>query len=189
MRGRAVFVAGGAVRSARHASAVTNSSCTAGGNPEITYLPPTPETPGSYRTLAPARQARLIALNALFSAGLTASAAPVPVMRPGGGTIAFAIGSESNPIPGALSKAAASCADAMLYGIGRICVAGAAATNRIFARTSAPMAVFATMVRTPICSGSVHPAASCGVSSGPPETANVRILCGSSTSRASAANS
>ena len=64
--------------------------------------------------LAFAFQALLIALKALFSAGLTASAGPDPEIRPGGGTMAFAIGSESKPMPGTASKGCTSPSFALM---------------------------------------------------------------------------
>ena len=57
---------------------------------------------------SPCAHARLIALNALFSAGSTTSEDPDPVSRPGGGTIEDAAEFVLKPTPGTLSKSAAS---------------------------------------------------------------------------------
>jgi hypothetical protein len=131
-----------------------------------------------------------MARNALFSAGFSASAAPVPVMRPGSGVIARATGCESKPTPEALSNAAASVRVSMLYGAGRARGSSDDPSMRIFARTSAEMGAVTVTVRTPICIGSVQPAASYGVSSGPPGDSRISgYFCASSTSRTSAANS
>ena len=99
-------------RSAARASDVTRSACTDSDSPEMAYR--APDAPLTRLTEAPCFQARLTARNALFCAGSTSSAEPVPLMRPGGGTIAAAARSESNPMPGTLSNGAASFGSVML---------------------------------------------------------------------------
>ena len=83
-------------------------------------------------------------------------------MRPGGGTIAAAAGLVLKPTPGTLSKGAASRLIAA-YVRRRASTFGSAGDpiSFIFARTSSALSgVDAATTRTPICSGSVQPAAS-----------------------------
>ena len=86
----------------------------------------------------------------------------MPASRPSGGTIAFAVGLLSKPMPGTLSKDEASAAVVPSYGVGFSDGGAAAPSDRSADRRSAESGVLAATVRTPIAIGSVHPAASYG---------------------------
>src|SRR6185295_1026790 len=112
--------------------------------------------------------ARLIALKALFCAGSRISTGPDPVTRPAAGTMAADAGLPSKPAPGTLSNGAASFFKAASYGVGLTFGSGSAPIVFIVRRTSSGSGDVAATTRTPICSGSDHPAASYGRSGGPP---------------------
>src|SRR5256885_16276711 len=84
-----------------------------------------PAEPAIACTLAPSFQARLIARNALFSAGSITSTGPDPDTRPAVGTMDAVAGSLLNPAPGTLSNGAASAVNADAYGVGFILGSGA----------------------------------------------------------------
>ena len=145
---------------------------------------------GTRATPAPCFHARLTARYALFWAGSTSSVGPLPVVRPGNGTMAAAAGLESKPMPGTLSNGAASAGSATLYAVTFPFGATGDPSGASFARTSASSGLDASATWTPIWSGSVQPAASYGLIGGPPgywrRSGYSRV---SSTSRAMAANS
>ena len=74
--------------------------------------------------------------------------------------MAAALGFESKPIPGTLSNGEASPDSLELYGAGFRFGSGAGPSSFRLARTSSASGVVAATTRTPIWSGSVHPAAS-----------------------------
>ena len=74
--------------------------------------------------------------------------------------MAAAAGSLLNPSPGTLSNAAASARGAGSYGVGFIFGSAIAPIGFSFARASSSSGVVEASTRTPICSGSVQPAAS-----------------------------
>ncbi len=90
----------------------------------------------------------------------------MPVIFPGGGTIAAAVLLVSKPTPGALSNGALSVAP-VSYGVTGP-TAGRSAPRRVsLPRSSSVIGVVSAVTETPIWNGSVHPAASYGCSSGP----------------------
>src|SRR5262249_35563575 len=138
----------------------------------------------------PAFHARLSARNVLFCAGSSASAVPEPVILPEGGRIAAALGLVSNPTPGTLSNDAASGPDVRLYAVGFAFGSGREPSGFIRDPPSADNGSAAVVTVTPIDNGNVHPAASYGWLSGSVgDERTSGYFCGSSTSRARAANS
>ena len=127
---------------------------------------------------------------ALFSAGSTTSAAPVPVSGPAGGTIAAAAGSASKPTPGTLSNGAASVFSAASYGVGFTFGSGSGPSELHLARASRRSAArrrhdaHAHLQRQRPAGGVVRALRrTAGI------LAQIGIRCTSSTSRAIAANS
>src|SRR5439155_20078759 len=93
---------------------------------------------------------------------------PDPVTRPGRGAIAAALALLLSPRPGRLSNGAASFDKAASYLDGLIFGSGADPASFMRRRTSSASGASAGITLTPICSGSVQPAASQGRSGRPP---------------------
>ena len=91
-----------------------------------------------------------------------ASVDPDPAIGIVAGTIAAELGFELKPMPGTLSKVAASPESVRLYGVSFTFTSGAGPRSFILPRASADSGVAAVTTFTFIVIGSVHPAASYG---------------------------
>src|SRR5262249_41119756 len=110
----------------------------------------------------PAFHARLIARNALFCVASIASVDPLPAIAGTSGRIAAALGFELKPMPGTLSKGAASGAAVMLYGVSFALTSGIGPSRFVWPRVSDEGGCAAVTTLTFIVIGSVQPAASYG---------------------------
>src|SRR3954464_6278195 len=159
MRGFRIGVPDRSVRSPTSASPRTRSTSRSSDRPLMMYRADRDPFADENWTVPPSFHARLIALNTLFAEPSSASDDPVPAILPGGGTIADAAGFELKPVPGTLSKRAES-ASLLTYGEGGDLNEIGGPSAAILARASPAIGRDAVITRTPICSGSVHPAAS-----------------------------